>query len=573
MQKIRLSERQILMLQKLKEDKPKTKVLRIDEDQYKRLFKGGFNTNSKVSRSIDKADLDEGPKSKVSLLKFAQELIVFIKDMLSRPESAPFSKFWLEQGISKDRLVKMLEKEGLLESSLDEASGTQTYVAEKYGFRRKVKECYKKIIKEWGDAGYPAGADNNPNAPWNQSDPEPEPEVELGIKADKKILDLVYYNEDMDGLCIFKKGNDLFSITVESLVTFKGEKLEPYLDSDQSLDTVNGETASNFINDKLAHKEIKAFAKHAPDGELALITPELKEKLIHWYGEDKTLVSILNNVIETTGAASSGAYVGGASMGPIKKDTGDSPEKAIGDLINDGYDDYNPAKHLAQLIETVINDVDPNLSYEHFARAVAQVLDDSYGKHVFDKFLEELVASLPIDLPMGESTTTTSAGGESGTFAYDVNALGNNDFMMAGNKENKKMGDMPIVKRPIAKVNEEDEPAKKTYLRALHQYKLAKKSGINLDQAKARYVAAAKNIDITVSEGKKVLKITEAQLKRILEADNMTSTAFPNGEMVDFDDCVKFNNNTKAQDGGCSQGAVDNVVKTKKTKSSVVAKK
>lgn len=40
---------------------------------------------------------------------------------------------------------------------------------------------------------------------------------------------------------------------------------------------------------------------------------------------------------------------------------------------------------------------------------------------------------------------------------------------------------------------------------------------------------------------------------------------------VEFDDCTKLNNNKEAQNGGCSTGAIDNVVKLKKTKSNVNA--
>jgi len=49
-------------------------------------------------------------------------------------------------------------------------------------------------------------------------------------------------------------------------------------------------------------------------------------------------------------------------------------------------------------------------------------------------------------------------------------------------------------------------------------------------------------------------------------------TQYPNGEMVKFDPCTKLNNNKKAQNGGCSQGAANNVVKTYKTKDSVISK-
>lgn len=65
--------------------------------------------------------------------------------------------------------------------------------------------------------------------------------------------------------------------------------------------------------------------------------------------------------------------------------------------------------------------------------------------------------------------------------------------------------------------------------------------------------------------------LTKKQLKMVME--NFTKTQWPNGEFVEFDDCVKLNNNKEAQNGGCSVGAVDNVVKTKKTKDSVISKK
>jgi hypothetical protein len=42
-------------------------------------------------------------------------------------------------------------------------------------------------------------------------------------------------------------------------------------------------------------------------------------------------------------------------------------------------------------------------------------------------------------------------------------------------------------------------------------------------------------------------------------------TTYNDGEFVEFDDCVRLNNNKVAQNGGCSQGAIDNVVKTRKS--------
>lgn len=589
MRKIRLTESQLLMLQQLKDEEPKNKVLKINEDQYNRLFKG-----------TSKVGLNEGQKKEVDLPKFAQELIVFIKDMLSRPETAPYSDYWLELGLSKDKLIKMLEDEGLLTLSLDEADGVTKYVSEKHGFRRKVKECYKKI-NELGDAGYPAGAEDDSRAPFNEPNYNSEPEIELGVKADKEIVKLIYYSEDMDGLCIFKKGNDLFTVTLESLVTFKGEKLEPYLDSDQTLETANGETANNYINDKLAHKQIKVFSNNAPDGELSLITPELKKKLIHWYGEDKTLVGILNTVKETTGAASSGAYVGGMSGGPIKKDMTNSPKEAMSDLIND---DMNSSSEI-------------NQEYTHFAvfKDSGKIADgwdykgvdvedikeyskydliDNYPDHKPSEFkivTKQGLKNKGVDpfnsnnwfkIGVDETTSTVSVGGDSGTFAYDAPAGDGSDFWTAGNKQNKK--GTPMVKG--GKVHEGDIRKGQVYKNGLVRRKVIdiKNSGNPLGKkiivVRQWGDKPARDFNIEPSqwgqwelihESKKILKITEAQLKRVMESDNQTATAYPNGEMVGFDDCTKLNNNKVAQNGGCSQGSIDNVVKTKKTKNSVVA--
>lgn len=48
-------------------------------------------------------------------------------------------------------------------------------------------------------------------------------------------------------------------------------------------------------------------------------------------------------------------------------------------------------------------------------------------------------------------------------------------------------------------------------------------------------------------------------------------TQWAGGEFVEFDDCTKLNNNKEAQNGGCSTGAIDNVVKTRKTAGNVNA--
>lgn len=48
-------------------------------------------------------------------------------------------------------------------------------------------------------------------------------------------------------------------------------------------------------------------------------------------------------------------------------------------------------------------------------------------------------------------------------------------------------------------------------------------------------------------------------------------TQYAGGGFVDLDDCTKLNNNKTAQKGGCSTGAIDNVVKVKQSKGNISA--
>jgi hypothetical protein len=56
------------------------------------------------------------------------------------------------------------------------------------------------------------------------------------------------------------------------------------------------------------------------------------------------------------------------------------------------------------------------------------------------------------------------------------------------------------------------------------------------------------------------------------EASNLDNTGWPDGAFVEFDDCVRLNNNKVAEKGGCSAGN-SGVVKLNKTKNSIISKK
>tara|TARA_R110000822_G_scaffold3599_9_gene15586 strand:+ start:77 stop:304 length:228 start_codon:yes stop_codon:yes gene_type:complete len=49
---------------------------------------------------------------------------------------------------------------------------------------------------------------------------------------------------------------------------------------------------------------------------------------------------------------------------------------------------------LAPKINSAITSVDDSMSYTHFAQAVAKVVRDEYGSHLYGKFAKELIDNL-----------------------------------------------------------------------------------------------------------------------------------------------------------------------------------
>jgi hypothetical protein len=61
----------------------------------------------------------------------------------------------------------------------------------------------------------------------------------------------------------------------------------------------------------------------------------------------------------------------------------------------------------------------------------------------------------------------------------------------------------------------------------------------------------------------------DGQFKPAKKTKAQTKTQYPDGGFVEFNDCVKLNN--KPAGSGCSSGAIDNVVKVKKTKGNIIS--
>ena len=164
-------------------------------------------------------------------------------------------------------------------------------------------------------SNYPPGTENDPNAPWNQKEP---------VRVRSKLtgpFKPVYMGKELailnapDGMYIFD-----YSVYDES-------------DFPNYEDGIEKEDIADFVNEHLSEipKGIGVKAFEYNGAHLAKLDPKLKEFVSKRYEKDKKLIELLNKLDETTGAASSGAFVG-----PLG---GGNPNKNISP-------DYSPAEQI-----------------------------------------------------------------------------------------------------------------------------------------------------------------------------------------------------------------------------------
>lgn len=68
--------------------------------------------------------------------------------------------------------------------------------------------------------------------------------------------------------------------------------------------------------------------------------------------------------------------------------------------LTEAGESTSQSNQLAKLINDSILSIDDSMSYEDFAKAVAQVLIDDYGQHTFPLFTKVLSAELGKETPI-----------------------------------------------------------------------------------------------------------------------------------------------------------------------------
>lgn len=252
MKKLKLSESQVKMIQEYEKSLGKKKVLKITKEHYDALF-SVINETSEVTDNFNKYGKGLGIKyeshpaegsyvpqsekenekthdsfnesisediiSTISESGFMMELVNALKALYTNPSQEGLSPFWVKIGVTWGDLVSLLTMYGLATVATIGGNEVLQFVKSKKLMLRGVKylgrhlwNLFSKkkrydmknggaVIQDEGlneyDDNLPAGAANDPNAPWNQEDPEEEEPIE-----NETPFDLITYN---DSIAILKK--------------------------------------------------------------------------------------------------------------------------------------------------------------------------------------------------------------------------------------------------------------------------------------------------------------------------------------------------------------------------------
>lgn len=432
-----------------------------------------------------------------------------------------------------------------------------------------------KSVKKLSEDNYPAGARNDSNAPYNQSDTPNN-----GIRPTEMVFDLVI---DFLQMAIFEKDGKYFIFNYEN---FDKNEFADYADRDEDLEgyedgmpminygdfEINEEIINNFVNDNYKHL---SFGKGLNDYENGVNMVQIDQDIIdeiltytkYVSPEIKNnVINILNNltVSEVTAAAgSSGAFVGGMSgNAPIRGlSPADEMKNVVGE-VEDNFDEID--KELA------------NLKYNNFQHPTmgTYTIDKIHSKSEDDDKLTYRI-SLFKNEKLSESelfyTFSKKTGKDELIFNHKTELI-RNAYDVFNELYALVFDGLKDVLKPSKDIQEQGIGNSGQY--TTPGFPPSDFFGNKSEKGKGRVSKGETHKKPMYPKGK-IVKVTERQLnlikKTLSETSNQNDTAYPNGEFVDIDDCTKLNNNKVAQNGGCSTGAKDNVVKTKKTKNSVIS--
>jgi hypothetical protein len=318
----------IFASKQLNEDDPKGGLNRVDKT-FKKEFVGQDIQNlkkvseekfdikkqnkvPKVTAVVGQRDLTEAEGKEEQVEDPLKAEVVELVKYLYR-KSEKLSPFWEQNGMDFDAIVDTLLVKNMIipnggryELSKTLGNPQVALQAVEDALRVHVKPQGAPELETEDAGGYPAGAEHDSRAPWNQK----EPDTTTPTQPKHPQLTPIAFNSE---ICIFKgpdgamyafyhdnvDKNDLKEYaSLTRHYVGKDEDGQPEYDYDDDFE-IDADVISNYVNDNIKHLSKGEGAEAYEQGvDLVKIDDALKSELLSMYDKDKKLVSVLNPIDE-----------------------------------------------------------------------------------------------------------------------------------------------------------------------------------------------------------------------------------------------------------------------------------
>jgi len=596
------------------ENKPLTKnLVKITKEQYDRLVKSGLiKENSNIDDSFKKAFAGKNienlkpvsednfnitnPNTSVPKLSksignnelpvhensgdddLKKETLELLKYLYRKSET--ISPFWGEKGLSYDEICKVLldknlivSKDGKYEVSKTSDNPELAKQAIENELRSMIKPENKEMVSEpeleTEASDLPAGAEHDSNAPWNKKDDYSSPIKPKESKLEGLTLienDYIAILEGPDGsryafnyYGVDKPNLGKYASLERTWVGKDEEGKDEYEYSDDF--NVTPEVIANYVNDNLSSLDKGEGIDDYNDGvSLVKIDEPLKQKLLALYDKNKNINEFFGVSEDEDKTSHDIAKDKISSSLPISS----SKPKTDPEILRNKIADLR-AKELENRKKSDLEEID-------FTKQGPKFNEGDYVKYI--------QGDLDIETWYGIITRIIDLDGD---YAYRINSYhkdkNTGKIWDHTPKTNEKY---EAVLRPSTgefynklkseyslQLAETTSASSGAFTAPMGGADVVKREMPNTPVVGETTVAGAGNFQYDTPGLANVGR--NGEFKKGPKTKAQSKTQYAGGSFVETSSCTKLNNNKEAQNGKCSQGAVDGVVKQKKTNGSIIS--
>lgn len=370
--------------------------------------------------------------------EFQNEVVELIKYLYRKSDK--LSPFWKSHGISYDAICDTLLSKGLIISKdgkyiLSRNAGSPEAAIKSVADQLKLLipnlqgvEAVEKT--EVAEDNYPAGAKDDPRAPYNQKEPDmskPEKAQTIAFKPVAYNRELIIMKDPQGELYVFyhwalDKADWLPYASVERTYIGKDEDGEPDYDYDYDSAEKDAEVITHYVNDNLASISKGEGLEAWEEGvDLVKIDEPLKQDLLRTFDKDPNIVKALGGLQEASWEDAYGSFKDNLKQAATPKpSTGETPEQKQNRIVS----------KLQQLKQQEKERQEKEKAEIEARRASAEDIDEITGAASSGAF----VAPMNFDNKKVEETLTVQG---AGNFQYDTPGLahvGRNGEFKKGSK-------------------------------------------------------------------------------------------------------------------------------------------